>query len=429
MAENYNSAYTGIQIDQSVGAVLAKEDAWDGAAEKTETIDNTPTANSDNLVTSGGVKTALDLKADTAAVNAALDLKAPLASPALTGTPKAPTATAGTNTTQIATTAFVKTAAGNAVSAAIEDADAKLALKADAAALATFVRPNLLDNWYFVGGGSQLGDGVFPINQRGQTTYTNSGDCIDRWTGANNASRVDVLTDGLKISVTADTDYNTRIFTTILQNYSDLAGKTVTFSVLVTGTSGSHFMAGVRALATGDTVWLDTVNITGTGLFTKTTTLQDNLKALRVVINTSTSAPSGAWVKIAAVKLELGNTQTLAHNTGTAASPVWVLNELPNWKTEMLKANANNDTSGVTVDLIASGHTSSGNAYICPGDGYLWINCAAGDTGYAFIQGSKQTNAYLQAGGAQGRYTTFVKAGMKLYVNGTVSTARFVQLT
>lgn len=41
---------------------------------------------------------------------------------------------------------------------------------------------NLLDNWYFVGGGSQLGDGVFPINQRGQTQYAWSGaTCIDRW--------------------------------------------------------------------------------------------------------------------------------------------------------------------------------------------------------------------------------------------------------
>ena len=41
--------------------------------------------------------------------------------------------------------------------------------------------PNLLDNAYFVGGGSQLGDGVFPINQRGLTSYPSSGPCIDRW--------------------------------------------------------------------------------------------------------------------------------------------------------------------------------------------------------------------------------------------------------
>lgn len=59
-------------------------------------VDTTPTANSTKMVTSGGVKSALNLKAN-------------LASPTFTGTPKAPTAAAATNTTQIATTAFVKT--------------------------------------------------------------------------------------------------------------------------------------------------------------------------------------------------------------------------------------------------------------------------------------------------------------------------------
>ena len=39
---------------------------------------------------------------------------------------------------------------------------------------------NLLDNWYFVGGGSQLGNGIFPINQRGQTSYT-AQKSFDRW--------------------------------------------------------------------------------------------------------------------------------------------------------------------------------------------------------------------------------------------------------
>lgn len=66
------------------------------------TFDSTPTSGSSNPVTSGGVYTALDSKAN-------------LASPTFTGTPKAPTASASTNNTQIATTAFVKTAVGNYV--------------------------------------------------------------------------------------------------------------------------------------------------------------------------------------------------------------------------------------------------------------------------------------------------------------------------
>lgn len=58
-------------------------------------IDTTPTNDSGNLITSGGVKTQLDLKA-------------PLNNAALTGTPTAPTANVGTATNQLATTAFVK---------------------------------------------------------------------------------------------------------------------------------------------------------------------------------------------------------------------------------------------------------------------------------------------------------------------------------
>ena len=58
-------------------------------------VDTTPTANSTKMVTSGGVKTALDLKAN-------------LSSPSFTGTPTAPTAAAASNNTQIATTAHVK---------------------------------------------------------------------------------------------------------------------------------------------------------------------------------------------------------------------------------------------------------------------------------------------------------------------------------
>lgn len=78
---NYNSSYSGTQIDTAVGKALAPS--------------NTPTSGSGELITSGGVADAL---AD----------KAPLASPALTGNPTAPTQATGNNSTKLATTAFVK---------------------------------------------------------------------------------------------------------------------------------------------------------------------------------------------------------------------------------------------------------------------------------------------------------------------------------
>lgn len=60
-----------------------------------------------------------------------------------------------------------------------------------------FSNENLLDNCYFVGGGSQLGYGKFPINQNGQTSYTGSGRMIDRWFGQNNAGGMTLTADGL----------------------------------------------------------------------------------------------------------------------------------------------------------------------------------------------------------------------------------------
>lgn len=56
---------------------------------------------------------------------------------------------------------------------------------------------NLLDNWYFVGGGSQLGDGVFPINQRGLLNY-GAGYTIDRWKLSSGGTLV-FTNDGISI--------------------------------------------------------------------------------------------------------------------------------------------------------------------------------------------------------------------------------------
>ena len=63
-------------------------------------------------------------------------------------------------------------------------------------------RPNLLDNWYFVGGGSQQGGGQFPINQRGQTSYAYGylgGYTVDRWK-CQTGGTVTVASDGVVIN-------------------------------------------------------------------------------------------------------------------------------------------------------------------------------------------------------------------------------------
>lgn len=70
---------------------------------------------------------------------------------------------------------------------------------------------NLLDNWYFIGGGSQSGYGRFPINQRGNTSYSTDGNNIDRWKNSN--MTITIKNDAVRI-----TSANTAAYKRFRQN-------------------------------------------------------------------------------------------------------------------------------------------------------------------------------------------------------------------
>ena len=229
------------------------------------------------------------------------------ASPALTGTPTAPTAYASTDNTQIATTAFANRAAKNAVS--------------------TYTRPNLLDNWFFVGGGSQLGYGVFPINQRGLATVNSSGYHIDRWTNYNITSMT-LDSDGITLVASA----SGFVLNQKIASPASCAGKTLTATALFSSVSGGT--AGVR-LAVGTAVYSPTTDLSSGGMSTITRKLTDSNDLTSIGLNIRLS--SGTTAKLVAVKLEIGDTQTLVHNEGTDANPVWVLNELPDYAEQLAK--------------------------------------------------------------------------------------------
>ena len=210
------------------------------------------------------------------------------------------------------------------------------------------VRPNLLDNWYFVGGGSQKGAGYFPINSKGQTTYTPNASntyTIDRWRTGLATGTVTLYAGSMKGS------NNFLIMQPIDGPLDMYGGKTVTLSILTsqglwtaTGTLPSSAPASTTQTATayiksgGTNIGYGDVQINTAG----------NVSVrLRVY--------EGYVVYFWAVKLELGDSQTLAHQVNGA----WVLNEVPNWK----KSAPAVDFDIVTVSIGNISANSYASAY------------------------------------------------------------------
>ena len=167
------------------------------------------------------------------------------------------------------------------------------------------INPNLLDNWFF----------GRPVNQRGQMEYRGSTYSVDRWISPNSCSLVD---GGLLITASAPGQIFTQRFPQEMQ--TALSGKTVTFSVLatiksgvfcLTDTSGFSASHADMKMQTGVTSWTFPVanfnSISGLGWW---------------------GDRSGAQILAHAAKLELGSTQTLAHQD---SSGNWILNEIPDF--------------------------------------------------------------------------------------------------
>lgn len=165
--------------------------------------------------------------------------------------------------------------------------------------LGTFVRPNLLDNWYF----GRL------VNQRGKTehTGTQNGYFVDRWKLGAYDQTVTVTDNGLRWSTT------TGIWCTqIIENFDELIGRTLTLSAIIDGVLYS--VTGVLNESSG--MSMQPVN----KLYVE---LTHGEKGFRFVTYNSPTPT----VTILAAKLELGSTQTLAHLEGDK----WILNEVPDY--------------------------------------------------------------------------------------------------
>lgn len=145
---------------------------------------------------------------------------------------------------------------------------------------------NLLDNAYFVGGGSQLGDGVFPINQRGQASYSANAYGIDRWICYGGA--ITLAADGISVPANG-------VFTQPTDNLTQLNGETLTLSVL--------YDSGIE---TGTA----TLDLSGTTMF-----INNGAAGQTYITNGGlVQTYKGTASKIRAMKLELGTVSTLPND-------------------------------------------------------------------------------------------------------------------
>ena len=190
----------------------------------------------------------------------------------------------------------------------------------------TVIQPNFIDNWYFIGGGSQQGGEQFPINRRGKEQYSSSRYTIDRWKIYSYTNLI-VDSNGIIIQRTS----NALSLASVIRQQlpTTLTGaEEMTLTVLVTEVIGSFAVAYGSSTDTSKRIL--TERISSPGLYTVTGVPGVSSDPMVGIFSRSSGE---ALYKIKAIKLEHGNAQTLAH----LENGVWVLNELPNYQEQLIR--------------------------------------------------------------------------------------------
>ena len=180
------------------------------------------------------------------------------------------------------------------------------------------VNPNLLDNWFF----------GRPVNQRGQTEYTGSNIyCIDRFI----CYSLNVSTSNSCLKLSSAEYWYSRIGQKI-EPYllNALSGKQVTMTALLKSAKAGQVK--ISLYDSTDDISSNTEKIeTTTGdvqLVTTTFTIPPSYSNHKVeALFYSDYLKNGQETELYALKLELGDQQTLAHKE----NGVWVLNEVPDF--------------------------------------------------------------------------------------------------
>ena len=180
------------------------------------------------------------------------------------------------------------------------------------AALGAGVRPKLNDNPFFL------------VNQRGQRSYTVNGYTVDRWKMGTNTATLDILSDGVKITLNQAPSNDMRLLHQIIEDPQRLISKTIIAAFYVTAVTGTGFQCGFRA--NSGTISYQYANITQPGLYTALFTVPSGCTELLLTTLALAGTPSGQSITISAATAEIGNTQTLAYQDDSGA---WQLLERP----------------------------------------------------------------------------------------------------
>lgn len=182
--------------------------------------------------------------------------------------------------------------------------------------LDNIANPNLLDNWYFGN----------PVNQRGQTSYTGSGYTIDRWRNASTHATTTIADGVIKVQSTENLSAPYQMWAQYLE--TPVVGIPATCSILITAIEGSVALLWGNTTNSADRVTSTVISTPGLYSITGVCSAGPQVVAL-------SKRGSGAnSVEIAASKLELGDTQTLAHQDDGGN---WILNEIPSYAEQLAR--------------------------------------------------------------------------------------------
>lgn len=163
---------------------------------------------------------------------------------------------------------------------------------------------NLFRGWYFVGGGSQLGYGIFPINQRGNTQYTGAIYGIDGWKGVYGSEKVTIKSDCVSFEFSGNQGVRQELDKDTL---NAISGSVCTASIIWRLVSGNYANFGI--------------SVNGESKLVPPISVSENFVLTSITFDLSgVSASSGYGVisgdgviEVIACKLEVSPIQTLVY--------------------------------------------------------------------------------------------------------------------